>query len=82
MAGEEGGIWAMPEDQTAVDGTSSLLQADHLTPMKVECFMKLVSPNLPKRAAMAPNTMIEVYPVQGGRSPIPFHEIAVMDWAR
>ena len=72
MGGEEGGIWAMPEDQTAVDGTSTLLQADYLTPMKVECFMKLVSPNLATRAAIAPNTMIEVYPVQGEELPSRF----------
>ena len=36
MAGEEGGIWAMPEDQTTVDGISTLPQADYLTPMRVE----------------------------------------------
>ena len=73
MTGEEGGIWAMPEDQTTVDGISTLPQADYLTPMRVECFMKLVSPNLATRAAMIPNTMVEVYPVQGGRAILPFH---------
>ena len=76
MAGEEGGIWAMPEDQTTVDGISTLPQADYLTPMRVECFMKLVSPNLATRAAMIPNTMVEVYPVQGGRAILPFHEVS------
>jgi len=58
MAGEEGGIWAMPEDQTTVDGISTLPQADYLTPMRVE------------------NTMVEVYPVQGGRAILPFHEVS------
>ena len=82
MAGEEGGIWAMPEDQTTVDGISTLPQADYLTPMRVECFMKLVSPNLATRAAMIPNTMVEVYPIQGGRAILPFHEVTVTDWAR
>ena len=64
MPGEERGIWAMPEDQTAADGTSQLPQADFLTPMRVECSMKLVSPNLATRAAMLPNTILGVYPVQ------------------
>ena len=82
MAGEEGGIWAMPEDQTTVDGISTLPQADYLTPMRVECFMKLVSPNLATRAAMIPNTMVEVYPIPGGRAILPFHEVTVTDWAR
>ena len=65
----------MPEDQTDGDGTSKLPQADFLTPMRVECFIMLVSPNLATRAAMIPNTMVEVYPVQGGRVIIPFHEV-------
>ena len=64
MAGEEGGIWAMPEDQTTVDGISTLPQADYLTPMRVE------------------NTMVEVYPVQGGSAILLFHEETVTDWAR
>ena len=72
----------MPEDQTAVDGTSSLSQADYLTPMRVECFMKLVSPNLATRAAMVPNTMVGVYPLQGERALIPFNEVTVPDGAR
>ena len=72
----------MPGDQTTVDGISTLPQADYLTPMRVECFMKLVSPNLATRAAMIPNTMVEVYPVQGGRAILPFHEVTVTDWAR
>ena len=61
---------------TTVDGISTLPQADYLTPMRVECFMKLVSPNLATRAAMIPNTMVEVYPVQGGRAILPFHEVS------
>ena len=36
----------MPEDGTAADGTSQLPRADYRTPMRVECFMNLVSPNL------------------------------------
>ena len=82
MAGEKGGLWAMSKDQTTVDGTSSLPQADYITPMRVECFMKLVSTNLATRAAMVRNTMLEVYPVQGGRALIPLHEVTVTDWVR
>ena len=82
MAGEEGGMWAMPEDHTAADGTSRLPQADSLTPMRVECRMKLVSPNLATRAVMVPGTVIEVYPVQGGRARIPFNEVTITDWTR
>ena len=72
----------MQEDQTDADGTSKLPQADCITPMRVECFMKLVSPDPATRTAMVPNTMVEVYPVQGGRPLIPFHGMTITDWAR
>jgi len=49
--------------------------------MRVECFMNLVSPKLATRAAMVQNTMVEVYPVQAGRTLVPFYEVVVMDWA-
>lgn len=73
----------MPADQTAIDSTSILPRADHSTPIRVECFMKLliVSPNLATRDFMVHNTMVEVYPVQGGRALVLFHEVNVTDWA-
>ena len=77
LAEEEGGIWAMPADQIAADRTSVFPRADCLTPMTVECFMNLVSPNLATRAAMVQNTMVEVYPVQAGRTLVPFYEVTV-----
>ena len=82
MSGEEGSIWAMPKDQTAADGTSQLPRADCLTPLRVECFMKLVLSNLATRTATIQKNMAEVYPVQGGRVIIPFHEVTIADWAR
>lgn len=62
--------------------SSILPQAYNLIPMGVECFMKLVSPNLSTRDAMVNTTTVEVHPVHGRRALIPFHQVAVTDWAR
>ena len=55
----------MPADQTTENGSNIPHQADNRTPMLVEHFMKLVSPNLATQDVVVKNTVVETYQVKG-----------------
>ena len=61
MAGEEGGIWAMPEDQTVADGSSTLPLPDSFNTHESRV---LYEASIAQHSYQVPNTIAVVHPVK------------------
>lgn len=78
MQVEEGGIWALPDDQLLSDVYTRQLP-DALTPLPVEGFSNCFPPNLVTRTSMRPGSMVSIYLVTGGRLHVPSEQVTVTD---
>lgn len=78
---EDGEVWSFPQGQLCTDGSVRPVP-DALTPLRLECFSKLIPLNLATRTEIVPNTMIDTFLVSGSCLIVPFAQVTITDWCR